>query len=136
MKRALALVLLALGETVAGQSFGCGACIEDQIAATYDHAVVKRAEGRRHLVVFGQIKGAADTAAETAKIAAAAAGVGGIDRGTVRTSAALAAFSFALDPATQGADQAVAALQKRLRNERVKLVVLRVIGSDATASRN
>lgn len=135
MQRMIGFALLAFGAALSSQAFGCGACIEDQIAATYDHAVVQRAEARRHLVVYGQIDGAGDANGVAAKLSAAAGRIRGIDKGTVRTSVSPSAFSFALDPAVQGPDQAVAALQKRLRSERVTLSVLRVIGIDDTQPR-
>jgi chloramphenicol 3-O-phosphotransferase len=71
-----------------------------------------------------------------ADIPAAAKRVQGIDRGTVRTSASPSAFSFALDPAAQSPESAVAELQKRLRTQGVRLSVLRVMGGEAKAARN
>jgi len=131
MKPLALLLPLTLSAAYAAASLACGVCVEDKIAATYDHAVVTQAGAERHLVVFGQIEGPVDMKALTARIAVVAAGVRGIDRGTVRTSASPAAFSFALDPAVQAPDAAVAQLQKRLRTARVKLSVLRVMPSDA-----
>ena len=72
--------------------------IDDKVAATYDHAVVTRAVARHQLMVFGEIAGAVDMKVATSRIARAAPEVPGIDRRSVRTSLAPAAFSFALDP--------------------------------------
>ena len=114
----------------------CGVCIDDKVAATYDHAVVTRDVARHQLMVFGEIAGAVDMKVATSRIARAAPEVPGIDRRSVRTSLAPAAFSFALDPAAQAPDAAVAELQKRLHVPGATLVVLRVMGGDAKPSRN
>jgi len=124
----LLFLVAALSPT---ESFACGACVEDKIAATYDYAVVKKAEADHHLIVFGEIDGSANLDAMAPKIAHAAARVRGVDRGTVRISASPPAFSFALDPASQGPDAAMNELRRRLGSTRVKLTVLRVAGGDS-----
>jgi hypothetical protein len=136
MQTLVGLVVLVLSATFAAASLACGVCVEDKVAATYDHAVVMRAGALRHLVVFGEIDGAVDVKTVIAGIPAAAKRVQGIDRGTVRTSASPSAFSFALDPAAQSPESAVAELQKRLRTHGVRLSVLRVMSSEAKAARN
>lgn len=136
MRYLIGLLALTLTAMLPGSSLACGVCVEDKVAATYDHAVVTRAGAVHHLVVFGEIDGAVNIKAVTASIPAAAKRVQGIDRGTVRTSAFPPAFSFALDPAAQAPDAAVAELQKRLRTRGVKLSVLRVMSSDTKAARN
>ena len=122
-------VLLALSTLAAVPVFACGVCVEDKIAATYDHAVVVTAGLRGHRMVFGEIAGAVDMRSATGRIASAAARVRGIGRGTLRTSTAPPAFSFALKP-TRSAESAVSELQRRLHDERVKLNVLRVMPSE------
>lgn len=136
MRSFIALVVLALTGMLPGSSLACGVCVEDKVAATYDHAVVMRAGALHHLIVFGEIGGAVNIKGVTASIPAAAKRVQGIDRGTVRTSASPPAFSFALDPSAQSPDSAMAELQKRLRTQGVKLSVLRVMSSDTKAARN
>jgi len=131
MKALIRVSLSLLGALLCGASVACGVCIEDKIAATYDHGVVTQAGIQRHLVVFGDIDGAVAMNALLAKISAAAARVHGIDRGTVRTSASPPAFSFALDPAARSPESAVADLQRRLRSRGAKLSVLRVMSGDA-----
>ena len=131
MSTALRLTLAALGSTLAAVSLACGVCVEDKIAATYDYGIVMAATAKGHVVVFGQIDGAVDMQRVNGKIAAAAARMRGVDRGTVRTSISPAAFSFALDPAAQAPDAAVAELQKRLRGQGLRLSVLRVVSRDS-----
>ena len=33
-------------------AIACGACVEDRVAATYDHAVMTQAVARHHVLVF------------------------------------------------------------------------------------
>ena len=123
------LTSLAIGAILAASSLACGVCIEDKVAATYDHSIVMGAIAKHHVVVFGEIEGAVDMQAAAAKIAAAAPRVRGVDHGTIRTSVSPAAFSFALDPAAQAPAAALAEMQKRLRIPGVKLSILRVVSS-------
>jgi hypothetical protein len=136
MKTLVRVWLSILSAALCAPSQACGVCVEDKVAATYDHAVVTTAGAQRHLVVFCEINGVVDMKALTRKIAPAAARVRGIDRGTVRTSASPPAVSFALDPAVQAPESAVAELQRRLRTQGATLGVLRVVGADAMAVRN
>ena len=128
----LLFLVAALSPT---ESFACGACVEDKIAATYDYAVVKKAESDHHLIVFGEIDSSANLDAMAPKIARAATRVRGVDSGTVRISASPPAFSFALDPASQGPDAAMNELRRRLGSTSVKLTVLRVAGGDSKTAR-
>jgi chloramphenicol 3-O-phosphotransferase len=114
----------------------CGVCIDDKVASTYDHAIVTRAVARHELMVFGEITGAVDMKVATSRIARAAPQVSGIDRRSVRTSLAPAAFSFALDPAARTPAAAVAELQKRLQVPGATLVVLRIMGGNEKRNRN
>jgi hypothetical protein len=119
--------MLLLGALSSASSFACGACIEDAVAATYDYRVVTSAAARRHVVVFGQIKGSADMQKVARRISAVAGRMRGVSTATVRTSAAPAAFSFALDPMVQTPEAAVAQLQERLHASGVQLTVVRII---------
>src|SRR3954471_6185500 len=91
MRAALAGLLL-----VSGQALACGYCVEDKIAATYDHAVITHALAQKHHVAFMHVDGAATSAKV---LEDAIYGVRGVDRGTVRVSADLLTVSFAFDPA-------------------------------------
>jgi hypothetical protein len=132
MKRWIIVSLAIVSAAFPAPSLACGVCLEDKVAATYDHAIVTRAGAQRHLVVFGEMKGAVDMKALAGKIAPAAARVRGIDLGTVRTSASPPAFSFALDPGARSPESAVAELQRRLRTQGATLSILRVMSSDAS----
>ena len=77
-------------------ALACGYCVEDKIAATYDHAVVTQAFARKHHVVFLHVDGAVTSRAAFERAAYAAPGV---DAGSVRVSSDLLTVSFAYDPA-------------------------------------
>src|ERR1041385_1114125 len=83
---------------VAGQALACGYCVEDQIAATYDHAVVTRALAAKHHVAFLHVDGAAP---DRKLLEQAIYAVPSVDRGSVRVSADLLTVSFAYDPARE-----------------------------------
>jgi hypothetical protein len=136
MRRLILPFVSILSAVLPAPSLACGVCVEDKIAATYDHAVVTRARAQGHLVVFGEISGAVDMKVLVERLPPAAARVHGIDRGTVRASAAPPAFSFALDPAARTPESAVADLQRRVRTQGAILTVLRVVSGDAPPARD
>jgi len=105
----------------------CGACIEDKVAATYDHAVVTRAAARHQVVVFASIEGNANAATLARDVKAAAARAPGVDRASIRTAADPAALSFAVDPRIAAPEATLAAIEKSTRAVQVKLSALRIV---------
>jgi hypothetical protein len=105
----------------------CGVCIEDKVAATYDHAVLTKAKAKNHVVVFGAIDGAGNASKAGTRIAAVAGDVKGVQRGATLTSAEPPAFSFVLDPRAQAPEAAIADLQKRLDMPGLRLTFIRVM---------
>jgi hypothetical protein len=87
----------------------CGVCLEDKVAATYDHALVARALAHGRVVVFAEPRVPLD-AARLKKVAAAASRAPGVEAATVKTSDAPASVSFVLDPRRASAKSTVAAL--------------------------
>lgn len=88
--------LLALGGVPAAHA--CGHCIEDKIAATYDHAVMTAAKKSGRAVVFVDLRGTIEnTASLKSWIRQQAEATAGVQRGTVRVSLEPAALSFACD---------------------------------------
>jgi hypothetical protein len=87
MTRALCVVIVAAALSAAlPTASACGVCVEDKVAATYDHAVIERAIANGQQVVFVAVDGPVDGGALGRKIAKA--NVGGVVAGTVRVSAA------------------------------------------------
>jgi hypothetical protein len=117
----LAGLLLARG------ALACGYCVEDKIAATYDHAVIVRAADRRHEVVFLSLEGALARTQERA-VARAVESTAGVDPGTVRVSLENGAVSFAFDPSRGSLDSIVGGVRSKLAAKGAGVSVLRVLG--------
>jgi hypothetical protein len=107
----VARVLGAAGAALAPVAgHACGVCVEDNVAATYDHQVLTRAKAAGAVVVFCQVSAQFD-AAQLVKSARRVAGVSGQ---SVRTSNRPPALSFAFDPARQTPQAAVDAIGRSL----------------------
>ncbi len=121
-------VLLALmgGAQVAG---ACGACLEDRMAAVYDHAVVGSARARGHWVVFAAIAGARTpwSTAQGARVRRALVGCTGVQAGSIRLAPAAAAASFAFDPRGTSLAGLLARIRRDLASDALGLDTLRVL---------
>jgi hypothetical protein len=129
---ALAGALVAIAPAA---SLACGACDEDKIAATYDHAVIDSAVARHRQVVFVAIDGPVDAKRIGARLAAAAAKVQGVQAGTLRSSLAPPAFSFVLDT-TQTPTAAVAAFHRAVGDSTARLTVVRIMRDGVLQQQN
>ena len=124
MTRALVVAIIAAAlATAMPAASACGVCVEDKVAATYDHAVIERAAANRQQVVFVAVDGPVDGDALGAKIGKVK--VKGVVTGTVRVSAAPAAFSFVLD-AHEDPARAVAGFRRVLADSRAQLTLVRI----------
>jgi len=126
VSRILISVAAAIAAAAAAASWACGACDEDKVAATYDHAVVERAMATHRQVVFVAIDGPVNAAQVNRRVAAAASKVRGVATGTLRTSLSPTAFSFALD-GRQSPEVAVSDFQKAVGDRDTRLTLLRVV---------
>ncbi len=126
MNRRWILMAAALAATASPAAVACGACDEDKVAATYDHAVIDAAIARHRQVVFVALDGAVNARRVGARIAAAAARVRGVQPGTLRTSLSPPAFSFALDK-TQTPDTAVSGFRKVVGASAARLTIVRIM---------
>jgi hypothetical protein len=91
-------IFLSLCAAVPIWAAACGVCIEDKMAATYDHAVITSAFHHGHAVVFAEMLDAPSYAkGQERKIIQAIEATPGVDRGSVRVSLNPAAISFAFD---------------------------------------
>jgi len=120
MRRVTAACVSATLLAMASGAGACGACVEDKVAATYDHAVVQGAAAEGRVVVFCELKGPI----QAARIRKAAAGVRGVDPRSVRVSANPAALSFSVDPRRRSPSAAVEDIQRRMPATRVAIVRL------------
>jgi hypothetical protein len=120
-------LVAALGAaSVSSMIWACGACDEDKVAATYDHAVVDRAMASHYQVVFVAIDGPVSAAKTNQRVVAAALKVRGVVPGSVRTSLAPPAFSFALDKRQEPA-AAMADFGKAIGYRSAHLILVRVM---------
>src|SRR5262245_43362881 len=107
-------VFVAAGLLFAQAALACGYCVEDKIAAAYDHGVIVRALDTRHKVAFLSLEGTL-VKSQGRKLAHAVEATAGVDRGTVRVSVEGGAVSFAYDPSrplsaiVEGVSKSVAA---------------------------
>jgi copper chaperone CopZ len=123
----MAGLLLALQAPVA---MACGHCIEDKIAAVYDHAAVTRAVGSSHQVVFFHIDGAlAPGSATRRELEAIVESVEGVDRGSVRVSLETTSLAVAFDPRRASLAAVHKALEKKLAARKLSLMLMRVMDS-------
>ncbi len=128
----LALSLLALQGSGA---LACGYCVEDKVAAAYDHSLIVRALERKHEVAFFAIEGPLAASVELQKVLRGMIeSTRGVDSGTARVSLASASMSFAYDPARPGLGPIMRALDGKLAVKGLSLTMLRVI-NEAPSSR-
>jgi len=104
----------------------CGVCLEDKVAATYDHAVVEQALDTRRSIVFTEMRGSTDAATLVRKAKAAAARVRGVDRASVRGNPSPLTLSFVLDRGV-AANDAVAAVERTAGVPGLELTILKVL---------
>ena len=126
MKTPLA-TLLAAALVAPAAAQACGACLEDKVAATYDHAVVTGATQHGKLVVFAEPRSGADPAKVDRALRAAASHASGVESSSVRTSQSPAAISFVLDPRGHDPDKTLAALRRGAKVADLELVLLKVL---------
>jgi hypothetical protein len=112
----------------AAQAAACGYCVEDKIAATYDHAVITTALSRGHQVVFFHVEGAP---LERQALERAVSTVRGVDAGSVRISPDALTVSLAFDPRRLPMAQLQARLDRGLAARKASLLPLRVMDRPA-----
>jgi hypothetical protein len=112
-----------------GVSWACGVCIEDRVAATYDHEVVVRAAAKGKVMVFCEVAGPLDPR----QIRNAVHKVRGADSASVRISLESAAVSFALD-GRQSPQSAVSAMQQEMPSA-TRVSIVRLITPTAPVAR-
>ena len=130
MKCALILIAAATMSGVPIATLACGACVEDRIAATYDHAIVGAAIAKHQQVVFVAVDGPISAEMLNTRIVAAAPKVRGVRAGTLRTSLSPPAFSFALD-AEREPEVAVSDFRRAVGVSGARLTLVRIMRDGA-----
>lgn len=116
----------ASGLLVAQAALACGYCVEDKIAAAYDHAVVVRAIDARHRVAFLSLEGAPH-GSQARSLTRAVETIAGVDRGTARISLESGAVSFAYDP-SRPLSTIVDGVRRTFAAKGADVSLLRVVG--------
>jgi len=118
------LVAVALAAQACTAS-ACGFCVEDRIAAVYDHTLVQQASGGKLQLAYFSWDGPVHRdEAMRARIATAAQGVKGAAPGSVRVSVEPAAIAVLFDPATLRREQFDAAIDRKLSSLKVLVTPL------------
>ena len=123
MRAALLGLLLAASQA----AFACGVCVEDKIAAVYDHAAVHQAFAAKRTVVFFHIDGKLVADERTKRsIAAIARATPGVDAASVRVSCELASMALAFDGRRTSLVKVQESLEKRLSAQGLSLLAMQV----------
>lgn len=110
-----------------GGALACGHCVEDRIAAVYDHALLARTLARGHQLAYFAVDGLrGDDAGQRRQIELALRDAAGVDAGSVRVSLDPAALAAGFDPLRQSADRLTQALQHAFARRGLSLQLLRV----------
>ncbi len=111
----------------ASSALACGVCVEDKIAAVYDHAAVTQALAAKHVVVFFAIDGKLVAGERTRNaIEAVARSAPGVDRGSVRMSVELASLALAFDARRTDLAAVQNVLDKKLAPMGLSLLAMQV----------
>jgi hypothetical protein len=109
------------------QALACGVCVEDKIAAVYDHAAVHRALAAKRTVVFFHIDGKLVADARTKRsISSIARATPGVDAASVRVSCELASMALAFDDRRTNLVKVQESLEKRLSAQGLSLLAMQV----------
>jgi len=118
---------LLLASLFCSTALACGVCVEDKIAAVYDHAAIHRALAAKRTVVFFHIDGKLVADARTKRsIAGIARATPGVDAASVRVSCELASMALAFDGRRTNLVKVQESLEKRLSAQGLSLLAMQV----------
>ena len=112
---------------LAGNALACGVCVEDKIAAVYDHAAVQHALAAKRTVVFFHIDGNLVISERSKRsISEIARATPGVDPASVRVSCELASMSLSFDGRRTNLVKVQDSLEKRLGAQGLSLLAMQV----------
>jgi hypothetical protein len=112
----------------AAPAFGCGHCIEDKVAAVYDHGVITKARDRNHPIAFFAIEGSLPPGRESRRVIAwALAPAKGVDSPSLRVSVDSASLSLSYDGERITSDQIMDTLNRELEARGLIVSLLKVM---------
>ena len=105
-----------------------GHCIEDKVAAVYDHAIVAKAVHEKHVVAFFGIEGPlVVNSASKQEIQKMMSSINGIDPNTSRISLETGSISLAFNPAILTYPALLEGLDKKLKQKKLSIFPLDLI---------
>ena len=126
--RCVITLALFTGLSAAPPALACGHCIEDKIAACYDHALMSRAFARKHQVAFFALDGPlAGSSLERRAITLLAGGARGVEADSVRLSIETASLAVVFDPARVKLSAVQQEIEARLKSRGLTLLPLQVM---------
>lgn len=129
---ALKLACTVLLTVQVSAALACGHCVEDKIAAVYDHAIIMEAMANKHQVAFFAIDGPAPPDAGTQVAIRRVISKGrGVDPGSGRISFESASLSVAFDPRRTSFPVIQRNLERGLAPHRLSLMLLRIMEKPA-----
>ena len=109
-------------------AIACGHCIEDKVAAVYDHAIVAKAVHEKHVVAFFGIEGPlVVNSASKQEIQKMMSSINGIDPNTSRISLETGSISLAFNPAILTYPGLLEGLDKKLKPKKLSIFPLDLI---------
>jgi hypothetical protein len=117
------LLLMSTSSAIA-----CGHCIEDKVAAVYDHAIVVKAVHEKHVVAFFGIEGplVVNTASKQ-DIQKIIGSINGVDLNTSRISLETGSMSLAFNPTLLSYPTLLDSLDKKLKVKKLSVFPLEVL---------
>ena len=112
----------------ASSAIACGHCIEDKVAAVYDHAIVVKAVHEKHVVAFFGIEGplVVNSASKQA-IQKMLSSINGVDLNTSRISLETGSMSLAFNPTILSYPALLDTLDKKLKAKKLSVFPLEVL---------
>ena len=109
-------------------AIACGHCIEDKVAAVYDHAIVVKAVHEKHVVAFFGIEGplVVNTASKQ-DIQKIIGSINGVDLNTSRISLETGSMSLAFNPTLLSYPTLLDSLDKKLKVKKLSVFPLEVL---------
>jgi hypothetical protein len=105
-----------------GKAVACGYCVEDKIAAVYDHAALAQAQARKQTVVYFAIDGTIRDSASSLK--SMVERTKGVERGSARVSVEAGALAVSFDPRRTPLPALQTGLAKMLQPRGLELLLL------------
>ena len=118
----------ALALAVSLPTFGCGYCIEDKMAAVYDHRVITEALDKHHHIAFFALEGTLPPEGQARRVIAnALRSAKGVDSQSLRVSVAAASLSISYDGERISSARIIEVMNREFaaRGLRVSLIFLR-----------